>query len=397
MMQPEMDTITPAEVRPVRVAACPAPLRQRIRRSIAGAAPARTPIFFDRVEEALAADDQAAVLVPLRMPRAHVAAALTAGTDADAALRDWRRQAEAVLTGCRRARRRVVVVDADLFLAGTADGGADLAARFGVDLASASAAHGARDDAAGVHAALAAALVATDLRAQELFDEVEAMATGPVTPCLPDRADVAAALRATMEVLEERDLLRDGLREAVAEADRLRMERAGLARDLEQRDTALAELRREAAASADARAQSDAARSRLEAERREAQALRDALAEERDLLRDGLREMADETARLHAEKAALEERLETERAAAGETPLVRAERDAASRQLEDVRASARWREAVLGGQLLSVTRRAQILEADLEAVRAEIARLYASTSWKVTAPLRAARRRFGRP
>jgi len=272
MMQPEMDTITPAEVRPVRVAACPGPLRDRIGRSIAGAAPARTPIFFDRVEEALAADDQAAVLVPLRMPRAHVAAALTAGADADSALRDWRRQAEAVLTGCRRARRRVVVVDADLFVAGAADGAADAAARLGVDLASASGAHRARDDGTDVHAALAAALVATDLRAQELFDELEAMATGPVTPCLPDRADVAAALRATMAVAEERDHLRGSLHEAVAEADRLRMEGAGLSRDLEQRDTALAELRQEAAAGADALAQSDAARSRLEAELREAPA-----------------------------------------------------------------------------------------------------------------------------
>jgi regulator of replication initiation timing len=396
MMQPEMDTITPAEVRPVRVAACPGLLRDRIGRSIAGAAPARTPIFFDRVEEALAADDQAAVLVPLRMPRAHVAAALTAGADADSALRDWRRQAEAVLTGCRRARRRVVVVDADLFVAGAADGAADAAARLGVDLASASGAHRARDDGTDVHAPLAAALVATDLRVQELFDELEAMATGPVTPCLPDRADVAAALRATMAVAEERDHLRDSLHEAVAEADRLRMEGAGLSRDLEQCDTALAELRQEAAASADALAQSDAARSRLEAELREARGTRDALAEERDLLRDSLREMADEKARLHAEQSALEERLEAERAAAGETPLVRAERDAASRRLEDVRGVARWREAVLGAQLLSVTGRAQSLEADLGAAHAEIARLHASTSWKVTAPLRAARRWFGR-
>ena len=158
-----------------------------------------------------------------------------------------------------------------------------------------------------VHSVIAAVLLAGDDRARALADELEAMIVGPASPQSPTRADISSAVQMVA-----------------------------------------------------------------------------ALTEERDLLRENLKQMLEETERL------LVDRGESEQA-----HQLRAQLDAANRQLEQAHESLRGRDAALGHEILRLAAREREARVEAAQARDQVAQVYASTSWKVTGPLRAVRRGIG--
>ncbi len=116
------------------------------------------------------------------------------------------------------------------------------------------------------------------------------------------------------------------------------------------------------------------------------------LHEERDLLRETLAQMLGETERLLGEEGDLKNKLETRNTELAGKHLLKAQLDAATRQLDAAQDTQRWRDAVLGGAILNLASQEREQRSAQQAARDEIARLRDSTSWKVTRPLRAVRR-----
>ncbi|PQO22123.1 hypothetical protein C2I36_14725 [Rhodobacteraceae bacterium WD3A24] len=420
MSQTQQDISVGSEALRLLVAEGEAAALEAVQAVAEGAAPPITVVRCESVEAALALDGAAPVLVPVRAPLDHLQRALQAGAAPEAALDAWREGCEALLRVCRKARRRVVMVDAGMLASRPETVAEALGARLGVHLGPAETVQmGHGSEVSHVHAAIAATLLANDSRALELADEFEAMLLGPVTPRTLGRDGISAAAREAAALAEESDLLRENLQQMHADAERLLGEKTELEANLEalrqERDRASGELS-EARQKLDA---ADAARAGLEARLEEQRASAEdasrkaaqevsSLTEERDLLRENLQQMLGETERLLGEKTELEGRVESLNSELGDRHLLKAQLDAVGRQLEEAREVQRLRESVLGAEILQMAAQARQeraalaeerdrLTADLQAARDEIMRLRESTSWKVTAPLRAARQGLSRP
>ncbi|KPQ05696.1 MAG: hypothetical protein HLUCCA12_14390 [Rhodobacteraceae bacterium HLUCCA12] len=241
---------------------------------------------------ALAQDLPGTVVVPITMPLQHVATMLSDGIDVEQALARWRDHADHVLGACRKHRRRVVLMDAEVIRSEPAALAGALGARLGVQF-------GARPDAGTTRSsnrteiliAIAATALALDTKAQALADELEAMMVGPVSTRAPKMDTARIAAEKLGNLSQERDLLRETLRQMVENTESLISENKALS------DRPLL------------KAQSDALQRQLE-EARDSQRLREAvlgaeilrlsalLHEERGRLSAELHGALDEIARL---------------------------------------------------------------------------------------------------
>lgn len=108
-----------------------------------------------------------------------------------------------------------------------------------------------------------------------------------------------------------------------------------------------------------------------------------------DRLHSTITQQLDEVTRYMQSKAALQTELNQLRTQLTDQYLIKSQVDAIQRQIGDVQETQRLREAVLGAQIL---RDGEILH-DAEVLRATLDKVYNSTSWKTTAPLRSLRRK----
>ncbi|MFD3191532.1 OmpH family outer membrane protein [Sedimentitalea sp. HM32M-2] len=273
-------------------------------------------------------------------PDRQIAAALRAGVPIEQATADWQSQAQAILAQWRRGRRRLFLIDADAFAA------------------------------------------APEALAERLAQWLDC-AAGPVPapdpalePALPEDIHGLLAAQAALALPELRQLADE------LEAGGVSPRRAGTG--------SLAQLAAVSAAwqDRDARADDDQANAAQDQALQQAQSLFD---EEIELLQLQLR-----TAQQALERE-YRDRLAERQTAADEIRALRAELEQAHLHLSTVRAEqARQVAALLDGHRdLMVARGA--LQAELNHSRHEIDALFASTSWRVTAPLRRARRVVAKP
>lgn len=280
-------------------------------------------------------------------PDRQIAAALRAGLPVEQAIADWQAGAQAILAQWRRGRRRLFLIDADAFAA------------------------------------------APEALAERLAHWLDC-AVGPVPepdpapdPALePAPADDIHGLLAAQAALALPELrqLADEL-----EAGGLSPRRAGIGSLAQLAAVSAAWQARDAA---DDDGDDDRADAAQEQALQQAQSLYD---EEIELLQLQLR-----TAQQALERE-YRDRLAERQAAAEQTRALRAELEQAQLHLSTVRAEqARQVAALLDGHRdLMVARGA--LQAELNHSRHEIDALFASTSWRVTAPLRRARRVVAKP
>ena len=388
-----------------------APAAARLNALLEQAAPALGVLRSASLAEALARDGNHRILVPVLMPLDHMVRDLSAGKAPDESLATWCTGVGALLVQCRRARRRIVLVDAGQVSRDALDVLAALRATLGPDLGEARAEDAEMADAlpdgmdtveqacapAEAMAAIASGVLAQDSHAQELADELEAMMVGPVSPRMPSRGALGAAAGVMLGLGEERDLLRESLAHLQGEmAQHAAAHAEALARLTDERDLLRESLTR-----------MQAEITRQHAEDRQSMAH---LTEERDLLRESLTQMRAENERLAEDL--------TDRT---EQTLLQAQIDALGRQLEDVRSLQARREAALGAEILVLGGRARArdalaaslaeandramqkaqearqLAAELAEARAQVDALHASTSWKVTKPIRAVKQGLRRP
>lgn len=375
------------------------------------------------LDAALAQDAEAPVLVPLRLPFDHLRMALQAGETPADVLDAWCNETEALLQSCRKARRRVVMIDAGMLTARPSATAEALGARLGLRFKAIAEGQAAPTSGlACIHSAIAASLLAMDVRAMELADELESMIVGPIAPRTPSRDEISTAAQEVASFAEERDLLRENLSQMLSEVEEMRDALSRREEETSKLEAARAEsvaaLGRAREETEALRRERDAATARatqLEEKLSQADAARHTLTEERDLLRENLSQMLSETERLIAEKSDESEKY-----------LLKAQLDAVTRQLEEAQERRAARESVLGTEILQLAGQARAerdklaaelhaanqeaaqlkataskerdrLTAELEAARDEIARILASSSWKITKPMRAVRRGLTRP
>jgi len=405
---------------------CPASCRRPLEAALTPLAAHLRPRFH--LEEAtlrglpaaLAADAGQPCVVVWAGLDAHLAEhlAIPQGADAGeaqvvaAALAAWQEWAEALLAAFARARRRVVLLPAAAVLAAPGGVAAALAARLGLPATGLSAAPAAPaavlpPDLPAHAALMAAAVLQTAPAARALQDRLEA-ASLPVAGFSLARAQGAAGLAAVLATQVRRD---QALRDAGLDAHR-----ADLAAGVAKAEAARALIAEALAAQTDmtdrlvrteveARAEARTLAARLTeltrtlaetevALAREAATARDA-AETARRLQDRLVQGEAERAALEAQIAALEAGrtgIEAERAAL-ETQVaalengrtgIEAELRARAAEIAALAEEARQRAALIGRQrseLQTETAR----RAEVEALRDA---LLASTSWRITAPLR---------
>ncbi len=345
MTDQQLDIATLSDARPLLVACTDDAKRRSVEDLFAAATPAPAITWCEGVEAALAQDATAPVVVPVTLPLDYLAAALQAGTAPDDALADWSAEAEALLRACRKARRRVLLIDAGKLATQPETGARALGARLGLQFSPMPPTHEAVRSP--IHAVIAGPLLASDAKASDLLDEIEAMIVGPLTARNPDRTEIVSATDAAATLIEERDLLRENLAQMLAETEELR----NMLTRKEQEVSALE--------------QQQAQVSDLENRLAQADTERKSLIEERDLLRENLAQMLEETDRLLGNENDRKRELEARNTALADKHLLKAQLEAVTRQLDTA--------------------------------NDEINRIYASNSWKVTAPLRAARRGLHRP
>lgn len=216
------DIATPSDTRHLLVACGDAATRRSVEGFLATATPAPAVTGCDGVEAALAQDPAAPVIVPVTLPLDHLGAALQAGTAPDEALADWRAGAEALLRTCRKARRRVLMIDRGMIETQPDACAQALGARLDLHLGAIPPTSATGAERPALHTAIAAPLLASDAKALELLDELEAMLLGPVSPRAPAPAEIGEAVETAAILHEERDLLRENLADMLSQTEGMR-------------------------------------------------------------------------------------------------------------------------------------------------------------------------------
>lgn len=235
---------------------------QAVRAGIDSLAVSVTLVEFERLEEALTESSDGAVLLPVRMPLEQVFAAARSGSAPG--LDGWLHDAELLLGLCRKARRRIILVDTLVLDTNPIGCIAALAARLGVsadDVPAPKIGTGV-SPYTPLHRVLASGLVATMPRAQKVAEELSAMITGPSSFTTPTQEEYAAAVQelATMAAAQ------DSLNEALEQTREMFEDAEVKANDLAKQVQVL-EGERDAAKALTAELKtSEEARTRLEAE-----------------------------------------------------------------------------------------------------------------------------------
>jgi len=424
MAENQLDVTAASEEPQLLIAGADGAAFQVLEALFVSATPAPVFTVCDRLEDALAQDNTAPVVIPVSPPLDVLREALQSGAAPKDALADWRAGAEALLQTCRRARSRVLLIDAAMLETRPDACARALGERLGLRFGEMPPPGGSEAGRSATHAVIAASLLAGDVKALDLIDELEAMTLGPVSPRSPARAEIASAAEAAASLADGNNQLRENLAKMLAQTEELR---AALIRNEEEAQaltkhgTRIDELEdRLAEAEADrdmvvgerdllveerdmlagkrdllAKERDLLAKERdvLVGERDQLIGERDLLIEERDLLRETLAQMVAEIERLLGEEGDLKRRLAARDADLRDKHLLEARLDDVSRQRDAAIQKQRWRDAVLGGEILTLAATARderiALSGEIEDLRAGIERIRNSTSWKLTAPLRA--------
>ncbi|MCC5969252.1 MAG: hypothetical protein JJU15_04840 [Pararhodobacter sp.] len=331
-----------------------------------GAVPGVSVQRHDSLETTFSSDPSAPVIILMSMPQDHMRAMLDAGSAPDTALQNWTKHASAILQRCRKNRRRVVLVDAAMLRTLPAAIAEALSGRLGLRFDTVpDAAPAEKKEFDDIHTAITEAMLISDLKARDLAEELEAMMLGPVSaPGDPVKAGVNGAQK-LRSLATERDLLREALRQHLEELDTMR---AALTKTEGAAKAQSTELQKKLST-----AESDLA----------------STTQERDLLREELRQMQDSVQTLLAENAKVADR-----------HLLKAQCEALERRLDDAAERQRLRDSVQGAEMLKLAMLLQAergqTNADLQNARDEIQRLLASTSWRVTRPIRVMKRGLSR-
>jgi hypothetical protein len=377
---------------------------------------------------------QSSILLAISSPVEALARKLLSSEDVEAALADWKTATSALLETARKIRRRLWLVDARaLALGDPATLDCFSTAPTGVsDLT-------VTEVPSPWLLLLAETLIERDPEAQRMAGEVAAMRRGAggleVT-----RSVCQAAFEGLSVLSTERGLLRDHVALQTEEAER----QAGLEAELKAATDEIARLKFEAKAAKKslaertteidrlkpveenldlllarlAKVQSDGAAAKGKPGVDEALKLLASLQTERTLLRENIQLHLEDSEQLHttfagageavrAETASLKSEVEaaqakaekassdlaTAKSAVADRNLQRAKAEALQRRLDDMVLKSKEREALLGEALLRDQRliagdRTEEERRRAEALEAELHRVYASKSWRVTRPLR---------
>lgn len=404
----------------------------------------------ESIRAALAQDEQP-VLVVIERPGSSLARRLSPDAVPAEALKDWVQWAADLLGEQRRARRRVTLVEAQALLCPTDAVREILARRLAAELAKPGPGAGAISEADALHL-LAAELLLTDSVSAPLVEELRVVTLGGDRP-LQTEAVVGAALSSWNSLVSEtvdlrtsqvqiqdridqlnlnstqleegRNALESSLAEALGiavdraaalETANAALEKAG--RDAEQLNAALAVVqkeREELIRTTDKmtvveqnlnKKSSEVSKltKQLNGRTQEIEALQKAAlrnSEELDLLRETLSSQHQEADSLaHDQKKLLQAYTTLEQQAVG------LERQAEDRQRQIEERNALFAEVfVVNAQSLDETARSleetsqRLMETtqSAEALQAELTAVYASSSWKATGPLRAARSKITPP
>lgn len=312
---------------------------------VPGLAGDRPVLAVASLDQALAAAPDAPVLVMIDAPEQQLLGLLQDDDTAVAGLSRWVAQAEALLAVIRPARRRLTLLDRSVLASDPRACAEIVAARMGL-AADAMPPEGPPADtpAPGPQAVMAALLLNSDPHAQALADEIRAMMWRPTAAQPIGTDDIGRAFEALRDCREQDSA-------ATATCELLQQDLLQMQDQLEQQAIE-SDLRRSAAEAAEQRVQLQGATAAARESVLGAVLLdqgRQADARRADIA--GLRAEIEEisAARAAAEKAAQATR---EEAAAQKTAL--------------------------------------------EEVLSELESVYASNSWKITGPIRAARRLLGR-
>ncbi|MCC5989634.1 MAG: hypothetical protein JJT95_18355 [Pararhodobacter sp.] len=391
------------------------PLVPLLRTLAAEARPALALTLHDDMESALAATSKGPILVPMKPPVDALAQLLDEGWKASDALHAWKQRTDAFLRASRRARRRLVMIAPGPLTQRAAESLDVLEARLGVRFArDAYMAPGPdrHETQHGPSVIFAAALLDVDAPARALADELRAMYSGPGGESRPPSRDISAIWSRLTGGERERQLLAEKLSQAEGERDRLRAELEAVSTQIEIERLSHAEKLSKTEAERDRlRVELEAVSTRVEIERlSHAEKLSQAEGE-RNRLRTELQEVSTQ---IGTERQAHEAKLAR---VEGEQDQLRAEFEAVAAQAETQRqshaealAQAERRQlhhdAVAGALALRDAAEKRALQHEcaeknrqIAALEAELGRVYASRSWKVTRPVRGigARLRRGRP
>ena len=346
---------------------------------------------------------ESSILLAISSPVETLARNLLSLDDAETALAEWKSATAALLTMTRKIRRRLWLVDARaLALGDPATLDCFSTAKSGVPDVTVA------EEPSPWLLLLAEALIERDADAQRMAGEVAAMRRG-AAGLQVTKSVCQAAFEGFSVLTTERGLLRDQVALQIEEAE----QRAGIEADLKAAKDEVARLKSEAKAArktlaersaeverlkpveeqldqvlgALTKAQGDGAGSNGKLGVDEAANLLASLQTERALLREHIQLQLEEAERVSSE-------LSTAKRAAADRSLQKAKAEALQRRLDDMVAKMAAREALLGEALL---RDQKIISGDrtqderrrAEALEAELHRVYASKSWRVTRPLRA--------
>lgn len=183
---------------------------------------------FENVQTALDADGVSLVVVPLSSPILVLATALHAGAAPVQALDEWRACAKNLMKACRKARQRVLLVDAAMLLEQPERMAQELNARFEIDFNVRMPLPQNAPVPVSLYRSMALALLSSDVEALAIRDEMEAMCLGPVNFNGLSLQDVEMALTEVSTLMEERDLLREYMQEMLMETGEFLNEREKL-------------------------------------------------------------------------------------------------------------------------------------------------------------------------
>ena len=310
------------------------------------------------LEAALATDRQTPVVLPVWMPLEYLRRAIRNGDEPAKAIESWCDMAGAILRNARKARRRLVVIDASTVLENPAALSVAVGDRLDMQLSSAgNAATASRPADPDIFAAVAATLLASDEKMQELAEELEAMIVGPVTPRTLGRDEALKAAQDAVSASGERKLLRESLAALSAEAEAKGRELADAAADNGLLKAQIVALEQKLAAAEEARK------------------LREEV-----LGAEILEYRGTQIPALERKLAAAEEALKRREEVLGAEIMDyrRTKVPALERKLAAAQEALKRREEELGAEISECRKRHE----------AELRHIYASTSWRVSRPVR---------
>lgn len=378
------------------------PFGDAIAAQVSAALPGLSFTVLSDIAEITGLPKQSAILLAVSSPVERLAGHLLSLGDVAAALAEWKTGTSALLKDIRKIRHRLWLVDARALALG--------------DHATLNCFSDAKTGVSGLSVAeepspwlllLAETLIERDPEAQRMAGEIAAMRRGAVglqvTPSVCQAAfEVVSALTAErgllrdqvalqLEKAEQRAKVEAELKAAADEIVRLKSEAKSAKKSLAEKSAEIERLK-PVVGNLDklllnvANVVGDGSVSDVKPGVDEAVSLLASLHTERTLLRENIQLQLEAAAKISSELA-------TAKSAVADRNLQKAKAEALQRRLDDMVATMAMREALLGQALLDDQKiiagdRTEEERRRADALEAELHKVYASRSWRVTRPLR---------